>query len=115
MCSRVCAGRPSSDGYATRKHDWRRGMARRRAHGDGSDAPLTVPSPEADGLVQLARRGDVDAFASLYRATLPLVFRNLYGRTGDRTLAEDLCSDAYMRAIPSVDRFAGGSQDFLAW
>lgn len=78
-------------------------------------AELSIPSSEADELVRRAVRGDEEAFAELFRATLPIVWGNLYGRCGDAALAEDLASDAYMRAMRAVDRFEGGSREFLAW
>lgn len=78
-------------------------------------AEVSIPSGEADELVRRATGGDEDAFAQLYRATLPIVWGNLYGRCGDRALAEDLASDAYMRAMRAVGRFEGGSREFLAW
>jgi RNA polymerase sigma-70 factor (ECF subfamily) len=82
--------------------------------GEPDDA-VTIPSEQADILVAAARDGDGDAFAQLYRATVPIVYRNMYGRTGDRAQAEDLVSDAYMRALRSIARFEGGSGDFVAW
>lgn len=75
-----------------------------------------IPSPEADELVQRAIAGDTDAFASLFEITLPSVYRYLYGRSGDPTLAEDLAQDAYMRAMRAIrTSFTGASTEFLAW
>lgn len=77
---------------------------------------VEIPSPEADELVERAIAGDAEAFASLFELTLPSVYRYLYGRSGDATLAEDLAQDAYMRAMRAVrTSFKGGSIEFLAW
>jgi RNA polymerase sigma-70 factor (ECF subfamily) len=77
---------------------------------------IEIPSPEADELVDRSIAGDQDAFASLFEITLPSVYRYLYGRSGDATLAEDLAQDAYMRAMRAVrTSFKGGSTEFLAW
>ena len=77
---------------------------------------IEFPSPEADELVQRAIDGDADAFASLFRLTLPSVYRYLYGRCGDAALAEDLAQDSYLRAMRAIQRsFKGKSSDFLAW
>src|SRR5919109_5394707 len=74
------------------------------------------PSEEADELVRRAIRGDSDAFAALFRITLPSVYRYLYGRCGDAALAEDLAQDSYVRAMRAIQSsFQGGSSDFLAW
>jgi RNA polymerase sigma-70 factor, ECF subfamily len=77
---------------------------------------IEIPSPEADELVERAIAGDPDAFATLFEVTLPSVYRYLYGRSGDATLAEDLAQDAYMRAMRAVrSSFQGGSTEFVAW
>ncbi len=77
---------------------------------------IEFPSPEADDLVDRAINGDGEAFALLFRLTHASVYRYLYGRSGDATLAEDLAQDAYIRALRAIQRsFKGGSSDFLAW
>jgi RNA polymerase sigma-70 factor (ECF subfamily) len=77
---------------------------------------IEIPSPEADALVARAIEGDTDAFASLFKLTMPSVYRYLYGRCGDATLAEDLAQDAYLRAMRAMPTsFAGASTEFLAW
>ena len=77
---------------------------------------VEIPSPEADELVERAIAGDTDAFASLFEITLPSVYRYLYGRSGDATLAEDLAQDAFMRAMRAIQTsFKGASTEFLSW
>lgn len=77
---------------------------------------IEIPSPEADELVRLAIEGDTDAFATLFRVTHPTVYRYLYGRCGDVTLAEDLAQDAYIRAMRAIrSSFQGRSGEFIAW
>src|SRR5688572_20193100 len=79
-------------------------------------ARVEIPSEEADELVQRAIAGDTDAFASLFEITLPSIYRFLYGRSGDATLAEDLAQDSYMRAMRAIrTSFKGGSTEFVAW
>ena len=77
---------------------------------------IEIPSPEADELVERAVTGDVEAFADLFELTIASVYRYLYGRSGDATLAEDLAQDAYLRAMRAIKTsFKGGSTEFLAW
>ena len=77
---------------------------------------IEIPSDEADALVARAIEGDPDAFADLFELTLPSVYRFLYGRCGDASLAEDLAQDAYLRAMKAVrSSFTGGSSEFVAW
>jgi RNA polymerase sigma-70 factor, ECF subfamily len=77
---------------------------------------IEIPSPEADSLVERATKGDVDAFAELFEVTFSSVYRFLYGRCGDPSLAEDLAQDTYMRAMRAVTKsFQGRSSEFVAW
>jgi RNA polymerase sigma-70 factor, ECF subfamily len=77
---------------------------------------VEIGTPAADELVVRAITGDTDAFASLFEITVGAVYRYLYGRCGDATLAEDLAQDSYMRAMKAVrTSFKGGSTDFLSW
>jgi len=77
---------------------------------------IEIGSPEADALVRDAIAGNTEAFAALFRVTLPSVYRYLFGRCGDAALAEDLAQDAYLRAMRAVrSSFTGGSSEFLAW
>jgi RNA polymerase sigma-70 factor (ECF subfamily) len=77
---------------------------------------IEIGSPEADALVADAINGDTEAFALLFRVTLPSVYRYLFGRCGDAALAEDLAQDCYLRAMRAVrTSFTGGSSEFLAW
>lgn len=77
---------------------------------------IEFPSEDADRLVALAIEGDQDAFATLFRLTIPTVHRFITARCGDAALAEDLVQDAYIRALRAiVTSFEGGSSDFLAW
>jgi len=77
---------------------------------------VDIPSAEADRLVAQAIEGDGDAFASLFRLTVPIVHRFLQARSGDQALAEDLTQDTYIRAMRAIrTSFKGGSSEFVAW
>ncbi len=77
---------------------------------------IEIPSPEADALVARAIDGDQDAFADLFEITFSSVYRYLYGRTGEATLAEDLAQDSYLKAMRAIrTSFKGASGEFLAW
>ncbi len=66
-------------------------------------------------LVELARGGDADAFGHLYDHYLPGVFRFVYYRVSSRTLAEDLTSETFTRALRSIGRYEWQGKDFGAW
>ncbi len=66
-------------------------------------------------LVELARAGDTDAFGLLYDHYQPAVYRFLYYRTRSVTLAEDLTSETFFRALRSMNSFRWQGRDLGAW
>jgi RNA polymerase sigma-70 factor (ECF subfamily) len=66
-------------------------------------------------LVELARGGDSEAFGQLYDHYQPSVYRFLYYRTRSRTLAEDLTSETFLRALRNMAGFRWQGKDFGAW
>ena len=93
----------------------------------GSTLPVgdedRATSSEVDGaererliaLVELARAGDKEAFGLLYDHYQASVYRFLYYRTRSRTLAEDLTSETFFRALRSMNSFRWQGKDFGAW
>lgn len=66
-------------------------------------------------LVELARKGDKEAFGLLYDHYHQSVYRFLYYRTRSTTLAEDLASETFFRALRSMNNFRWQGKDFGAW
>ncbi|WP_121253222.1 sigma-70 family RNA polymerase sigma factor [Nocardioides ferulae] len=91
--------------------------------GDGfDDAELAVSSEESESertrliaLVELARKGDTEAFGLLYDHYQPSVYRFLFYRTRSAALAEDLTSETFFRALRSMTGFRWQGKDFGAW
>jgi RNA polymerase sigma-70 factor (ECF subfamily) len=86
------------------------------------DARLATSSEDSEAdrtrliaLVELARRGDTEAFGLLYDHYQPTVYRFLYYRTRSQTLAEDLTSETFFRALRSMAGFRWQGKDFGAW
>lgn len=86
------------------------------------DADLATSSEESEAdrtrliaLVELARTGDSDAFGLLYDHYQPSVYRFLFYRTRSTTLAEDLTSETFFRALRSMTNFRWQGKDFGAW
>jgi RNA polymerase sigma-70 factor (ECF subfamily) len=82
---------------------------------------LNTPTPEQlerrareRELVDRARGGDSSAFEQLYRDNVGRVMAVCYRMTGDRTLAEELTQDAFVRAWQRLDSFRGDSA-FSSW
>ena len=100
--------------------------ARDRPHGAGGDGPddadLATSSEDDEAersrliaLVELARGGDTEAFGLLYDHYQPSVYRFLYYRTRSVTLAEDLTSETFFRALRNISTFRWQGRDLGAW
>ena len=88
-------------------------------YGD-ADQATSSETHEADrerliALVELARGGDKEAFGLLYDHYHVSVYRFLYYRTRSQTLAEDLTSETFFRALRSMNNFRWQGRDFGAW
>jgi RNA polymerase sigma-70 factor (ECF subfamily) len=86
------------------------------------DADLAASSEETEeergrliALVELARKGDSDAFGMLYDHYQGSVYRFLFYRTRSSTLAEDLTSETFFRALRNMQNFRWQGKDFGAW
>jgi len=66
-------------------------------------------------LVDLARGGDTEAFGMLYDHYNTSVYRFVYYRVGSVSLAEDLTSETFFRALRSMGSFRWQGKDFGAW
>ncbi|MGY1740922.1 MULTISPECIES: sigma-70 family RNA polymerase sigma factor [unclassified Blastococcus] len=67
------------------------------------------------GLVHRAQQGDAEAFGRLYDHYVTMVYRYLYHRVGDRTLAEDFTSETFVRALRRIDSLSFQGRDVGAW
>jgi RNA polymerase sigma-70 factor, ECF subfamily len=88
-------------------------------YGDGDLATSSEESEEERtrliALVELARAGDKEAFGLLYDHYHVSVHRFLYYRTRSQTLAEDLTSETFFKALRSMSNFRWQGRDFGAW
>ncbi len=79
------------------------------------EPPDDQQSARIEALVDLAKGGDSEAFGQLYDHYADQVFRYIYYRVGNRSLAEDLTADAFVRALRALPRFTWQGSDFGAW
>jgi RNA polymerase sigma-70 factor (ECF subfamily) len=87
---------------------------------DDSDRAASSEESEADrtrliALVELARGGDSEAFGQLYDHYQGSVYRFVFYRTRSQTLAEDLTSETFLRALRNMSGFRWQGKDFGAW
>jgi RNA polymerase sigma-70 factor, ECF subfamily len=71
---------------------------------------------EERALVARAQAGDVAAFRALYQRFAPAVHRYaIVPLVHDRTLAEDLLADTFVRALENIGRFEWQGKGVLPW
>lgn len=76
---------------------------------------ISTAPPEIEALVAHAKEGDRHAFAALYRAYLPTVFKFLYYRVGSKAQTEDMTAEVFLRALRKIGDFTWTGADFGAW
>ena len=65
-------------------------------------------------LVEAARSSPV-AFGALYERYVDAIFSYVYHRVGDRTVAEDIVSETFHRALENIQGFEWRGVAFSAW
>jgi RNA polymerase sigma-70 factor (ECF subfamily) len=83
-----------------------------------AETPVFESTPEGAvvmDLVARAQAGDGEAFGQLYDRYVDLVYRYVYYRVGTQSLAEDLVSETFLRALRRIGSFSWQGRDFAAW
>jgi RNA polymerase sigma-70 factor (ECF subfamily) len=70
---------------------------------------------EDERLVGRAQQGDQAAFAEIYEQHQPAVFRYVYYRVADVSVAEDLTSAVFTRLVEKIDGYRYRGRPLLAW
>jgi RNA polymerase sigma-70 factor, ECF subfamily len=84
-------------------------------HGTADGSPTSAEHAETWRLVQLAQRGDGEAFGQLYDRYVDTVYRFIYFRVGERGLAEDFTSETFLRALRRIGTVSYQGRDIGAW
>lgn len=71
--------------------------------------------PDEENLVKRAQQGDQEAFARLYEENFDKIYRYLSFRIGDRTEAEDMTQQVFLKALQSITSFRWKGVPFTAW
>ena len=84
---------------------------------DSGQADVTDSAPDADiaALVARSQAGEGEAFGLLYDRYVDVIYRYIYYRVANPTLAEDLVSETFLRALRRIDTFTWQGRDFAAW
>ena len=70
---------------------------------------------EEHAALRQCQAGHLDAFAELYEAYAQKIFAFLFHKTFDRSLAEDLCSETFLKALDRIESFDGSKGGFQTW
>jgi len=85
---------------------------------DPRPAPADPASSEDSGswvLVRAAQAGDMNAFSDLFDRYYDVVFRYVLFRMNDRTLAEDITQETFLRALRRITSVTYQGRDIGAW
>ncbi|GAC1480682.1 MAG: sigma-70 family RNA polymerase sigma factor [Candidatus Dormibacteria bacterium] len=71
-------------------------------------------SIEERELVERAKR-DPEAFGALYDRYFPQIYRFAYSRVRDQSLAEDVTSEVFFKALKNIKRYTYSGHPFSSW
>jgi RNA polymerase sigma-70 factor, ECF subfamily len=80
--------------------------------------PAPVEPPDEGGpwaLVRSAQAGDMSAFSELFDRYYDVVYRYVLFRMNDRTLAEDITQETFLRALRRIASVTYQGRDIGAW
>jgi RNA polymerase sigma-70 factor, ECF subfamily len=70
---------------------------------------------DEQSLVRRAQQQDQDAFAELYEAYFDKIYRYIVLKIGDRTEAEDMTQQVFLKALKSLPGYKWKDVPFSAW
>src|SRR5437762_1425707 len=73
-----------------------------------------MPDFEERELVERAKE-DPDAFGALYDRYFPQIYRFAYSRVRDQSLAEDVTSEVFFKALRNIKRYTYSGHPFSSW
>ena len=79
-------------------------------------APISYDGVETEAaVIARAKAGDAEAIGKLYERYAPQVRRYVALRLGDPLLAEDVCSDVFVKVLEGLERYEDRGWPFSAW
>ncbi len=89
----------------------------RDIHSEGSASPASVPTDDQgeEELVAAAKVHDEQAWSEIYSRHVEKIYSYIYFRVGDRSTAEDLAADVFVRAIAGISKYEYRGMPLLAW
>ena len=81
----------------------------------GSDPKRSRKREKEHELIRLAQEGDKQAIGELYRAHVDLIYRYVWARVRDDSLAEDLTAQVFLKALEGLPTYQPSGKPFVAW
>src|SRR4051794_27003025 len=107
---------PAPAGYRPEPDDRRRRGAEEAVSAQPADS---AGPPSGDhgtwALVNAAQAGDMAAYGELFELYFDMVFRFVLFRTGDRSFAEDVTQETFVRALRRISSVSYQGRDIGAW
>jgi RNA polymerase sigma-70 factor (ECF subfamily) len=82
---------------------------------DGSIGPTSRKHEEETRLIQRAKQGDKGAIGELYRRNVDVIYRYIWTRVRETTVAEDLTGSVFLKALEALPTYEPSGKPFLAW
>jgi len=82
---------------------------------DGSDSKGSRKRDKELELIRRAQQGDKPAIGELYRLHVDVIYRYIWTRVRDDSVAEDLTAQVFLKALEGLPTYQPTGKPFLAW
>jgi RNA polymerase sigma-70 factor (ECF subfamily) len=82
---------------------------------DGSGASSSRKRDEESKLIHRAQQGDKKAIGELYRQHVDVIYRYVWARVRDESVAEDLTAQVFLKALEALPSYEPSGKPFVAW
>ena len=81
----------------------------------GSDPKRSRKREKEHELIRRAQEGDKQAIGELYRVHVDVIYRYVWARVRDDSLAEDLTAQVFLKALEGLPSYEPSGKPFVAW
>jgi RNA polymerase sigma-70 factor (ECF subfamily) len=82
---------------------------------DGSGKKSSRQRDKENKLILRAKEGDQQAIGELYNGNVDAIYRYIWPRVRDDTVAEDLTAQVFLKALEGLPAYEPTGKPFLAW
>ena len=81
----------------------------------GADPKRSRKREQEHELIRRAQEGDKQAIGELYRVHVDVIYRYIWARVRDDSLAEDLTAQVFLKALEGLPTYEPSGKPFVAW